>query len=150
MRRRHRLIRRFLVLLAPLVLIAGCGEDSPTAPSVGLSVPFSTTVVGGEGTGPEAMDGDMLTVEYTGWLYDPDAPDNKGTQFDSNVGGQPFDVTLGAGMVIAGWEQGLRGARVGETRRIVIPPELGYGAAGQGQIPGNATLLFEVTILSIS
>ena len=145
--------RRFPVLAATLlsvVLIAGCGGDSPTAPSptspsVGLMVPFSTQdlVVG---TGPEARNGDTLRVRYTGWLYDPNAAENKGTQFDSG----DFSFTLGSGQVIAGWDQGLLGMRVGGRRRIVIPPELGYGSSGQGPIPGDATLLFEVELLGIT
>lgn len=129
-----------------LVPIAGCGDDSPTSPSVGLAVPFSTRdlVVG---TGQEAMNGDVLNVDYTGWLYDPNAQDNKGTQFDSGN----FTFTLGIGQVIPGWDRGLLGMRVGGRRVIVIPPELGYGEDGSPpRIPGNATLLFEVELLSIS
>ena len=146
MRRRRHLLRRFPILLAPLVLLAGCGDDSPTAPSVGLAVPFSTQdlVVG---TGPEAMNGDMLNVDYTGWLYDPNASENKGNEFDSGT----FPLTLGAGQVIPGWDRGLLSMQVGGRRVIVIPPELGYGANGSPpRIPGNATLLFEVELLSIS
>ena len=146
--------RRFPVLTATLlsvVLIAGCDGNGPTAPSpttpgVGLMVPFSTQdlVVG---TGPEAMNGDTLRVTYTGWLYDPNAADNKGTQFDSGT----INFVLGAGDVIQGWDRGLLGVQVGGRRIIVIPPELAYGAAGRPpQIPGNATLLFEVELLGIS
>ena len=149
MRRLHSLIHRIPILFAALLLIApiaGCGDDTPTSPSVGLSVPFSTRdlVVG---TGQEAMNGDILSVNYTGWLYDPDAPENKGDQFDSSVGRAPFEFTLGVGAVIAGWDRGLLGMRVGGRRIIVIPPELGYGADGSPpRIPGNATLLFDVDI----
>ncbi len=153
MRRRNVLIRRVPVLFASLLLIApiaGCGDDSPTSPSVGLAVPFSTrdlTV----GTGQEAMNGDRVTVHYTGWLYDANAPDNKGTQFDSSVSrGEPFVFVLGARQVIQGWDRGILGMRVGGRRVIVIPPELGYGEAGSPPvIPSNATLLFEVELLSI-
>ena len=153
MRRRHALIRRVPILFAALLFvatIAGCGDDTPTAPSVGLAVPFSTRdlVVG---TGQEAMNGDLLSVHYTGWLYDPDAPENKGTQFDSSVGRAPFEFTLGVGAVIAGWDRGLLGMRVGGRRVIVVPPELGYGADGvPPTIPGDATLLFEVELLGVS
>ncbi len=147
--RRRFVARRFpvvFVTLLSIVLIAGCGDDSPTSPSVGLAVPFSTQdlVVG---TGPEAMNGDMLSVRYTGWLYDPNASESKGTEFDSGT----FEFVLGAGTVIQGWDRGLLGMRVGGRRIIVIPPELGYGADGSPpRIPGNATLLFEVELLSIS
>ena len=114
--------------------------------SGGSNVPFSTedlTV----GAGQEAMNGDTLSVNYTGWLYDPNAAENKGAQFDSG----DFSFVLGSGHVIAGWNQGLLGMRVGGQRRIVIPPELGYGANGSPPtIPGDATLLFEVELLRIS
>ena len=136
------------VLLAALA-VAGCkSSDSPTAPtdpSVGLNVPFSATDLT-VGTGAEATVGRNVTLQYTGWLYHPNAVQNKGTQFDTGVFG-PF--VLGT-TVIGGWNQGIPGMRVGGTRRLVIPPALGYGAQGSGgRIPGNATLLFEVTLLAV-
>ncbi len=96
------------------------------------------------GTGEGATDGDTLVVHYTGTLAE-------GKKFDSSRDrGEPFDVTLGQRRVIAGWEQGLQGMKAGETRRLVIPPELGYGARGAGGvIPPNATLVFEVELLEI-
>ena len=102
------------------------------------------------GTGPTAVPGQTLAVAYTGWLYDPTAPENKGAVFDSASTANPFTFTLGSGFVIDGWEQGLLGMQVGGLRRIIIPPELGYGSAGQGAIPGNATLIFEVELVSIN
>ena len=148
MRPRHAVIPRFPILVAALLLITGCGSgsDSPTSPSVGLAVPFSTEdlVVG---TGPEAMDGDSLVTNFSGWLYDPNAEENKGDQFDLGT----FEFVLGAGEVIAGWDRGVVGMRVGGLRRIVIPPDLAYGAAGSPpRVPGNATLLFEVELVEIS
>lgn len=153
-------MRRFVLLIPVLLLGAACGGDdgsptsptpptTPTSPSVGLDVPFSTedlTV----GTGPEAMNGETLSVHYTGWLYDPNATENKGMQFDSSRSGDPFSFVLGARGVIAGWDQGVLGMRVGGLRRLVIPPELGYGDSGvPPAIPGDATLLFEVELLGI-
>ncbi|MCY4056707.1 MAG: FKBP-type peptidyl-prolyl cis-trans isomerase [Gammaproteobacteria bacterium] len=121
-------------------------QDGTTPPSVGLDVPFSIEDLM-VGTGQEAMNGDALSANYAGWLYDPNAAENKGTQFDSGN----LSFTLGAGQVIGGWDQGLLGMRVGGRRRIVIPPELGYGDSGAPPaIPGDATLLFEVELLGIS
>ncbi len=94
------------------------------------------------GTGAEAKSGNAVTVNYTGWLAD-------GTQFDSSVGGQPFDFTVGAGRVIAGWDQGVAGMKVGGKRRLIIPPDLGYGEGGMGPIPGGATLIFDVELLTV-
>ena len=151
-------MRRFVLSIPVLLLFVACGGDdggspaptspTPTSPSVGLDVPFTVTDLT-VGTGPEAMNGDRLSVHYTGWLYDPNATENKGMQFDSSESRGPFEFTLGAGNVIAGWDQGVLGMQVGGLRRLVIPPELGYGSGGQGPIPGDATLLFEVELLSI-
>lgn len=96
------------------------------------------------GEGPPAAQHDTVTVHYTGWLED-------GTVFDSSHDrNQPFELTLGAGQVIAGWEQGLEGMRVGGVRELIIPPELGYGSRGAGGvIPPDATLRFEVELLEI-
>ena len=95
------------------------------------------------GTGDTATSGQNVAVHYTGWLFDPAAPDNKGRKFDSSRDrGEPFRFLLGAGHVIAGWDQGVVGMRVGGQRRLTIPPELGYGARGAGGvIPPNATLV---------
>jgi FKBP-type peptidyl-prolyl cis-trans isomerase FkpA len=103
------------------------------------------------GTGAEAVPGQTIQVHYTGWLFDESAPDNKGRKFDSSLDrGQPFEFQLGVGMVIAGWDQGFAGMRVGGRRTLVIPPELGYGARGAGGvIPPNATLIFEVELLGV-
>ena len=100
------------------------------------------------GTGAEAKAGDDVTVHYTGWLYE----DGKaGRKFDSSKDrNDPFKFSLGAGMVIRGWDEGVQGMKVGGTRRLVIPPQLGYGARGAGgAIPPNATLLFEVELLDV-
>lgn len=101
------------------------------------------------GSGAEAMTGRSVTVNYTGWLYSANSQDNKGSQFDSSVGRQPFGFVLGAGAVISGWDRGVVGMRVGGLRRLVIPPELGYGNQSNGPIPANSTLVFEVELLSV-
>lgn len=103
------------------------------------------------GTGDLAESGKFVTVHYTGWLFDAAAPDNKGRKFDSSRDrGEPFGFPLGAGHVIKGWDQGVAGMRVGGQRTLVIPPELGYGPRGAGNvIPPNATLVFDVELLGV-
>ena len=104
------------------------------------------------GIGDEALPGMVVIVHYTGWLYDPAATEHRGRKFDSSRDrGQPFSFHLGAGRVIRGWEQGIPGMKVGGTRRLVIPPDLAYGprGAGDGVIPPNATLLFDVELLAV-
>jgi FKBP-type peptidyl-prolyl cis-trans isomerase FkpA len=103
------------------------------------------------GTGTAATAGKQVTVHYTGWLYDPKAADKHGKKFDSSKDhGEPFSFKLGAGQVIAGWDQGVAGMKVGGTRTLVIPSELGYGRRGAGgAIPPDATLLFDVELLDV-
>lgn len=95
------------------------------------------------GTGAEAKAGQTVTAHYIGTL-------TNGTKFDSSIDrGQPFTFTLGAGQVIKGWDQGIAGMKVGGVRRLVISPELGYGANAIGSIPANSTLIFEVQLLGV-
>jgi FKBP-type peptidyl-prolyl cis-trans isomerase len=100
------------------------------------------------GDGAAATPGNKVSVHYTGWLYNNGA---KGSKFDSSVDrGQPFQFTLGAHQVIAGWDEGVAGMKVGGKRTLIIPPELGYGARGAGGvIPPNATLMFDVELLGV-
>jgi FKBP-type peptidyl-prolyl cis-trans isomerase FkpA len=139
-----------LLFCSSLVALAGSacgGGDSPTSPSQ-PSAPFSQTDLRA-GTGTEATAGRTATVNYTGWLYDPARPENKGTQFDTSAGRGPFAFRLGAGQVIRGWDQGVVGMKVGGARRLVLPPELAYGSTGSGPIPPNATLVFDVDLLDV-
>lgn len=103
------------------------------------------------GSGATATKGQKVKVHYTGWLHDPAAEDGRGKKFDSSKDrGDPFAFPLGAGHVIGGWDEGVQGMMVGGTRVLLIPPELGYGARGAGGvIPPNATLVFEVDLLSV-
>jgi FKBP-type peptidyl-prolyl cis-trans isomerase FkpA len=96
------------------------------------------------GSGDEAGAGQTVAVHYTGWL-------TNGTKFDSSKDrDEPFDFPLGLGHVIAGWDQGVAGMKVGGTRKLIIPPEMGYGSRGAGGvIPPNATLVFEVELLAV-
>ncbi len=103
------------------------------------------------GEGDEAKAGQRVRVHYTGWLYDPTANNSRGKKFDSSKDrGDPFGFNLGAGQVIRGWDEGVQGMKVGGTRVLTIPSELGYGARGAGgAIPPNATLVFEVELLGV-
>ena len=145
------------VIIAGIVLIAGVffwntaqapieekklQSNTPTRmdrATQGLTIDVIT-----EGSGPGAVKGQTLIVDYTGMLTD-------GTVFDSSIPrGQPFPVRLGAGEVIKGWDLGLVGMKVGEKRKLTIAPELGYGASGfPGVIPPNATLVFEIELKEI-
>lgn len=104
-----------------------------------------------EGDGDEATAGTQVTVHYTGWLYSEDAEDNKGDKFDSSRDrNSPFSFKLGMGQVIKGWDNGFAGMKVGGERTLIIPPDMGYGAAGAGGvIPPGATLVFDVELLSV-
>ena len=103
------------------------------------------------GTGAEAKAGQRVRVHYTGWLHDPTADHGRGRKFDSSKDrNDPFAFPLGAGHVIGGWDEGVQGMKVGGTRTLLIPPDLGYGARGAGGvIPPNATLVFEVELLAV-
>ena len=137
-------VRLVSVSLMASVLVAGC-SSSPTVPSTEA---YSQTDVK-VGTGVEATSTSTVTVNYTAWFYDASKTDKKGLQFDTSYGRTPFIVQLGAGGVIAGWEQGIPGMRVGGQRRLVIPPSLGYGPNRYGVIPPNATLVFDIDLLDV-
>ncbi len=104
------------------------------------------------GSGDVAAAGQLATVHYTGWLYDAEAADGRGNKFDSSVDrDQYFEFPLGAGRVIRGWDQGVVGMRIGETRDLLIAPEMAYGdrTVGGGLIPAGSTLLFRVELAGL-
>lgn len=143
-------------LLFPLITLALVfpvhAQPAPGAPTPGNKVITTASGLKIEdvkvGTGAEAKAGQIAQVHYTGWLWVDGKRDKK---FDSSRDrNQPFEFPLGAGRVIKGWDEGVQGMRVGGTRILTIPPELGYGARGAGGvIPPNATLQFEVELLGV-
>jgi len=150
----------WLIAVCSFVVVGGCGRDAtPPQESTAAITPVAahaitelmkTDVV--VGTGEPIVPGQFAVVHYTGWVYEPAAPEQKGKQFDSSrVRGTPFRFPIGGGQVIQGWDQGVAGMQVGGQRRLIIPASLGYGerGAGGGVIPPNATLLFDVELLGI-
>jgi FKBP-type peptidyl-prolyl cis-trans isomerase FkpA len=156
-------MRSTITLAVALLLAAGCGGETrgvaggpgdvarSYAPELNVDLNRMERTETGlryedmrEGTGAEAMPGQIVTVHYTGWLPD-------GTQFDSSRDhDQPFQTPIGVGRVIPGWDEGIPGMRVGGQRKLVIPPALAYGERGAGGvIPANATLVFDVELLDV-
>lgn len=147
---------RLLALCALALVAAACSkEQSPkpaAAPAAAVAPPTElqkTDIV--KGTGEGISLGQVAVVHYTGWLYDPAAPEQKGTKFDSSRNrGEPFKFAIGAGQVIRGWDEGVQGMQPGGQRRLVVPAEFGYGDRGAGGvIPPGATLIFDVELLKI-
>jgi FKBP-type peptidyl-prolyl cis-trans isomerase FkpA len=140
---------RWLLSLFALISLVACSAPAPQ--QTRGSVDQLTVVDSKVGTGAEAMAGMKVTVHYTGWLYDETAGNKHGSQFDSSRDhGEPFSFVLGAGNVIAGWDQGVAGMHVGGKRTLLIPAALGYGARGAGDdIPPNASLVFDVELLDV-
>jgi len=161
----------YICLLAVLQSAAACGpaeQDPPetaqpteeAAPPANAGRPLAEPVeiepgltmrTLNEGSGGTATPGQTAVVHYTGWLYDENAADKRGTKFDSSVDrGQHFEFPLGAGAVIAGWDRGVAGMKVGEVRELTIAPELAYGERGRPPvIPPSSTLVFEVELADV-
>jgi len=129
-------------VLATLSLlgVVACGGDDNNNPAGPSSLVIDDVTVG---TGAAAANGDTVTVNYTGTFLD-------GRVFDTSVGKAPLTFRIGAAQLIPGFEQGVVGMRVGGRRRVTIPPDLAYGATGQGPIPPNTTIRFEIDLLSIA
>ena len=167
-RKRFVEVLALVAVLGLVATVAACGDDgekaSPTPSASLTSSPSGAQTAGGPpavsgeptktasglqyidikvGDGASPQTGQTVVVHYTGWLAD-------GTEFDSSVGGQPFAFVIGTGKVIKGWDEGVATMKVGGERRLIIPPELGYGATGYpGVIPGNAQLTFDVELIEI-
>lgn len=133
---------------------AAAAPEPAAVPEAPAATPPPTELVVTDmtlGEGEAVVPGQVAVMHYTGWLYDPAAPENKGAKFDSSLDrNDPFPFQLGAGEVIAGWDQGVAGMKKGGKRRLVIPPGLAYGDSGAvGVIPPGATLVFDVELLEI-
>ncbi len=138
-------------------LLAGCGKQEPAEvasedcrPSGDLAELGLDVEILSNGYGRAACIGDTLTMHTTGWLYDKTADRGRGEKFWSSLdgAGDPFSFVLGEGRVIQGWDMTSPGMLIGETRQITIPPRFGYGGRGAGPVPPNATLVFEIKLLS--
>ena len=141
-------MRNVAIVAVALLAMSGCGGNTATPPPPPAAFSQTELVAG---SGPQAAKGARVTVNYTGWLYDASKPESKGTKFDSSDDHGPITFTLGVGEVIPGWDQGFTGMRVGGKRRLIIPPNLGYGAEGTpgGPTPPNAGLVFDMELLEV-
>lgn len=162
-------MKSWIQMLATVVcamVLAACGGGGSNAPASGsapvTSQPAFKSIDSVAGTGPAAVSKDVLVVNYVGYLYDPAKADFKGAKFDSSLDrNKPFTFTLGASQVIAGWEQGVAGMKVGGKRTLIIPAQLAYGATPHAAqppigdntyaaIPANAALVFDIELVKIN
>jgi len=143
------LVRRSFGRLALLLAVGLAANACTSATSPAYKSSFMTVDVR-VGTGTEAASGMTLLVNYSGYLYDETKADKRGFKFDASPVGQPFVFKLGAGQVIRGWDQGIPGMKVGGLRTLTVPSDLAYGRDGAGtSIPPNATLVFDIELLSV-
>ncbi|MBT8078320.1 MAG: FKBP-type peptidyl-prolyl cis-trans isomerase [Gammaproteobacteria bacterium] len=161
-------LRHAIKVAAALIFLGGCGNsaDAPEAPEDGAAAPapesqpvaaevveiepgLSMRVLA-EGNGDVATAGQVAVVHYTGWLFDPAAPDNRGAKFDSSLDrDQHFRFPIGGQRVIRGWDRGVAGMKIGEKRELTIAPELAYGERDLGIIPPGSTLVFEIDLAGL-
>ncbi len=145
-------IQLLLIAAASISLasLSACGGGGDSPPAIVAETPAALTKTDTTlGTGALAASGKAVKVHYTGWLYTTKVATNKGSQFDTSVGKAPFGFSLGANSVIAGFDQGVTGMKVGGKRTVVIPASLAYGAQSRPGIPANSGLVFDVELLEV-
>jgi FKBP-type peptidyl-prolyl cis-trans isomerase FkpA len=135
-----------IAVFAAALTLSACGGGSSDSPAVVVASPAALTKTDSVvGTGATAATGMTATVTYTGWLYSTTATDFKGTQFDAGS----LKFVIGSGSLIAGFDQGVVGMKVGGTRTVLIPSSLGYGANSPTGIPANSGLVFTITLTAV-
>ncbi len=123
--------------------VSDCGSTAPSPVADLVTLDLTT------GTGAEVKVGQTIAVQYDGYFYDEKATDHLGKRFATSEGSDAFQFVVGAADVIAGWDRGVVGMKVGGRRRLVIPPSLAYGVAGHGIVPPNSTLVFDMDVIEI-
>jgi FKBP-type peptidyl-prolyl cis-trans isomerase FkpA len=145
---------RFLSLALCVTLVASSAPMSASAakpapaarPAAALKLQKIDTK---PGSGKLAMNGSMVSIHYTGWLYAPKSSTLRGAKFDSSNNAKPFTFKLGAGAVIKGWDEGIKGMKVGGRRTLLVPAALAFGKEGLGAVPPGANLIFEVELVDV-
>jgi FKBP-type peptidyl-prolyl cis-trans isomerase FkpA len=153
------MLKVFASMACALALVAcgGGSKDTTTTPTT-TEPAFTKTDTSVPQVGSNSLtatNGDLVSVQYTLWLYDANAADKKGQKIESSYNpdgtpGTPYTFTLGAGKVIVGWDQGIVGMKVDGQRNLIIPSTMAYGATGKGSIPANAALVYDVKVVAIS
>jgi FKBP-type peptidyl-prolyl cis-trans isomerase FkpA len=156
LRRRRASGARIAVVVAALAVCACASAPSKPPTDRSAAGTFTTPVTDlqyidvGVGAGAEALPGTFVVLNYTGWLYDPFAPNHRGAKFDSSRDRDAaFGFYLDTGKVIKGWDEGVPGMKIGGRRTLAVPPGMAYGASGSSVIPPNATLLFDIELLDV-
>lgn len=149
---------RARIAVAALALVVGACASAPSRTPTDRSAvgTFSAPVTDLQfidvdvGVGAEALPGMFVVLNYTGWLYDPFAPNYRGRKFDSSIDrNAAYGFFLDTGKVIKGWDEGVQGMKIGGKRTLAVPPSMGYGAVGASVIPPNATLVFDIELLDV-
>lgn len=138
------------VAFVALLATSACGRDTSPSGTGAEDIGALRTIDVSVGSGAQAAPGQRISVHYTLYLYSSTAAGNKGSRLESSRDtNTPFSFVLGSGGVIAGWDQGIPGMRVGGSRTLLIPSSLAYGSRGSGRVPPNSALVFDVDLVSI-